>query len=134
MHTALPRPPEPRDRSGRAAGTRPSVRFAPGSRRGESASSRSREEKRRKRPGPWATPCLPSEGGAWKGGLEKAKGIPEQSGSAGGRLGCVRDADRTAGRRGTGGDDDDVDGWGRGRAQAQRRRGNGMGKGSSSTY
>lgn len=43
-----------------------------------------------------------------RGPPSRAKG---GSGKAGGRLGWIRDSDRTAGRRGTGGDDDDMDGW-----------------------
>lgn len=46
---------------------------------------------------------------------KRQRGSPSRgkggSGRAGGRLGWIRDADRTAGRRGTGGDDDDMDGW-----------------------
>lgn len=67
-----------------------------------------------------------------RGSPSRAKG---GSGKAGGRLGWIRDSDRTAGRRGTGGDDDDMDGWmGRGRAQTGVGwKWNGMGKGFSST-
>jgi hypothetical protein len=110
MHAALARPAELRDRSGHAAGTRSASLRAAGVGSPPRRDLEKRGGKGRGRASR-ATPCFSPQGGAEerrKGGFEKGKGIqPGRGGRAGGRLGWIRDADRTAGCRGAGGDDDD---------------------------
>lgn len=102
MHAALARPAELRDRSGHAAGTRSASLRAAGvgspprrdlEKRGGKGRGRGRHRVSHRKEEPR------------NGGRVVSK--RERGGRAGGRLGWIWDADRTAGCRGTGGDDDD---------------------------